>query len=328
MKIVGASQTRTGRRERFAAIDMARGVALVAMIVYHFAWDLWFYGLTSVEIPFDPFWRNFARAIAASFLILVGIGLVFAHEAGLDRGAFLRRLAKVAGAAALVTAATFVAFPESFIYFGILHMIAAGSVLALPFLRLPPLATLLVALAVLVAPAVWSSPVFDTRLLAWIGFAQTPPDTNDFEPIFPWFAAVLTGVVLGRLLLSSRLRPRLAAIRAQGRLARGLVLMGRWSLVVYLLHQPVLLGLLYPVALVAGPGATPIVRECRVSCEEAGRSQAFCERYCECAIGTLQAEGLMSIVERGAATPEQQSRFDAVVDACSAQALDGLPAPD
>ncbi|WP_349367655.1 heparan-alpha-glucosaminide N-acetyltransferase [Salinarimonas sp.] len=328
MKVVGAGETRSAGKRRFAAVDAARGVALLAMIVYHFAWDLWFYGFTAVEIPFDPFWRNFARAIAASFLILVGVSLVLAHDAGLEPRAFLRRLAKVAGAAALITLATWLVFPASFIFFGILHMIAVGSVLALPFLRLHPALSALAAAAVLGAPILYADPAFDTRWLAWIGFFETPPDTNDFEPVFPWLAAVLAGVALGRVMMGTRLRERVAAMRAEGRIGRGLVWMGRWSLVIYLLHQPILMGALYPVALALDPRAGQLAGQCRAACEASGNGADFCARYCDCALGELEARGLTDLAARGPATPEDQARFDAVVDGCVAQTLRESPPPD
>ncbi|WP_372422817.1 heparan-alpha-glucosaminide N-acetyltransferase [Salinarimonas chemoclinalis] len=329
MKVVGAGGTTGAGRARFAAVDVARGAALVAMIAYHLAWDLWFYGLVAVDIPFDPGWRAFARSIAASFLILVGVSLVLAHDAGLDARAFLRRLAKVGVAAALVTAATVVAFPQSFIFFGILHMIAVGSVLALPFLRLHPAITALVAAAVLAAPRLYSSAAFDTRWLAWIGFYETAPDTNDFEPVFPWLAAVLAGVAAGRVLLDTGLRARVAALAVRGRLGRGLVWMGRWSLVIYLLHQPILLGALYPVALVVGERARAeqTASACRRTCEENGRGADFCVRYCDCALGTLDAEGLMAALD-GAATPEQDARIGEIANACVARTLRESPAPE
>lgn len=329
MKMVGAEETRGAGRARFAAVDVARGAALLAMIAYHFAWDLWFYGLVAVDVPFDPGWRAFARTIAASFLVLVGVSLVLAHDAGLDARAFLRRLAKVAGAAALVTAATLVAFPESFIFFGILHMIAMGSVLALPFLRLHPVLTSLVALAVLAAPLVVSSPAFDTRWLAWTGFYETPPDTNDLEPVFPWLAAVLAGVAAGRVLLDTRLRARVAAVHARGRLGRGLAWMGRWSLVIYLLHQPILLGALYPVALVVGERARAeqTASACRRTCEASGRSAAVCVRYCACALGTLEERGETALLD-GPRTAEDEARLADVVNACVARSLRESPAPE
>ena len=108
-------------QNRFDAVDVARGVAIAAMVIYHFSWDLTALQFIATDVTREPGWRLFARSIATSFLILVGIGLVLAHARGLRRGPFLRRLAKVGGAALLITAVTYAAFPQSYIFFGILH---------------------------------------------------------------------------------------------------------------------------------------------------------------------------------------------------------------
>ncbi|HSP24102.1 MAG TPA: heparan-alpha-glucosaminide N-acetyltransferase, partial [Saliniramus sp.] len=228
-------------KARIPALDVARGIALSAMIVYHFAWDLSFLGFIETEVGRDPSWVTFARAIAGSFLFLVGIGLVLASEAGQSWGGFFRRLAKVGLAAAAITVATLVAFPDAFIFFGILHMIAVGSVLALPFLRAPVPLTLIAAALVLGLPHFVGLSAFDPLWLAWTGLYETPPPTVDFEPVFPWFGPVLLGVAAGRIIVNTRLRGVLAGVPVRGRLSRALQTMGRWSLVVYLVHQPILL---------------------------------------------------------------------------------------
>src|SRR4029079_12219855 len=128
------SPPESGKR-RFDTVDIARGVAVAAMAVYHFSWDLSALDFIETNVIEEPGWRLFARSIAGSFLILVGVGLTLAHGRGLRLEAFLRRLAKIAAAALLITVATYFVFPQSYIFFGILHCIALCSVLALPFLR-------------------------------------------------------------------------------------------------------------------------------------------------------------------------------------------------
>src|SRR6478736_3096248 len=108
----------TPETPRFALVDLARGVALLAMFVYHFAYDLSFFGLIETDIVAEPGWRLFARCIAGSFLTIVGFSLVLATQKGLNRRAYLKRLAMVAGAAALVTLGTWFAMPGNFIFFG------------------------------------------------------------------------------------------------------------------------------------------------------------------------------------------------------------------
>jgi uncharacterized membrane protein len=97
---------RGSARRRIAAVDLARGGAVAAMVVYHFAWNLSELRLIATEVTAEPGWRVFAAAIAASFLLLVGIGLALAHADRIRWRAFLQRLAIVAGAALLVTVAT------------------------------------------------------------------------------------------------------------------------------------------------------------------------------------------------------------------------------
>src|SRR5580704_11149664 len=150
--ILAAQRLDAGGSPRFAAIDAARGVALAAMVVFHFAFDLDSLGLAALDVGGDPRWRWFARLIAGSFLALSGMSLVIAHAKGMRWEAYLRRLAILAGAAVTVTLATWLMMPREFIFFGILHSIAVASVIGLAFLRLPWPVTISVAILVLVAP--------------------------------------------------------------------------------------------------------------------------------------------------------------------------------
>ena len=90
---------------RIAAIDVARGIALCGMGVYHLSWDLAYFGLAPPNLPYTPGMRIFSHVVASAFLALVGVSLAIAHRDGPRWGAFLVRLATVAGAAALVSVA-------------------------------------------------------------------------------------------------------------------------------------------------------------------------------------------------------------------------------
>src|SRR5262245_59589025 len=125
------------RRPRFAIIDLIRGIAVVAMIVYHFSWDLLDSKLITADVVDDTGWRAFAHIIAGTFLALVGFNLAIAHRSGIRRGPYFRRLAILAAAAAAVSLGTYWFMPDAFVFFGILHMITVASVLALPFVRAP-----------------------------------------------------------------------------------------------------------------------------------------------------------------------------------------------
>lgn len=232
-----------GMPGRIVALDLARTAALVCMASYHFTYDLAIFGLIPPEVPVTGAFAVYARCIAASFLFLAGISLWLAHGRGIRWGKVGRRVLMVGGAAGAITLATWVAMPDRFIFWGILHAITFGSVAGLAFVRRPMLAAV-GAVAVL---AVWwgvALPVFDRPLLQWIGLGTVFPFTVDYVPVFPWFAAVLAGIACAGLAGRARLWDRLAAWQA-GPVARALASPGRHSLAVYLVHQPVLIGLVW-----------------------------------------------------------------------------------
>jgi uncharacterized membrane protein len=212
------------------------------MIVYHFAYDLRAFGVTSSDFSHDPFWLSFRAAIVTSFMTLVGVSLVLAEHAHASRRHFWRRIAVIAACALVVSLASAVAFRQTFIYFGILHAIAVSSVVVAPLVR-KPRAALAVGIAVVVAGLVWSNPWFDSRPLSWIGFVTTKPATEDFVPLAPWAGVVAIGIAIGDWLT----RHPLHALAPLGRAPNWLQWLGRHSLLVYLIHQPLLLAALWVV---------------------------------------------------------------------------------
>jgi len=295
------------------------------MAIYHTAWDLSELRLIETDVTAVPAWAFFARAIVASFLILVGIGLVLAHGAGFRARAFLRRLGWIALAAGAITAVTAIAFPASYIFFGILHAIALSSLLALPFLRAPAALTGAVALFVMAAPFAIAGPAFDTPKLAFLGLGTRLPVTNDFVPVFPWTGFVLAGVAaapVARRILGGQAR--------SGGFARGLAWVGRHSLAIYLLHQPIIFGTLSGVAALAGPSeaavAAPYMRRCTATCEVAGQPAALCRASCACTIDRLKAGGLWVTALGGRSDAAEIERMSDAARLCYEQARRSAPA--
>lgn len=231
------SQSGTGR---VLWLDMARSLAVLGMVIYHFTFDLGMFGFIAPYTAVTGFWALFARAVAGSFLALAGFSLFLAHGRGIDWPRFWQRFGLVAGAALLITVATWFALPAQFIFFGILHSIALSSLLGLAFLRLPWGVTLLVAVVVLALPQIYRDVAFDTPLLVWVGLAPQFPSTLDYEPLFPWFGAFLLGLALAQFMRQGAGMRRAVPSPILARLAWP----GRHSLVIYLLHQPILIGLL------------------------------------------------------------------------------------
>ena len=223
---------------RVVSVDLARSLALLGMIVFHATRDLEFFAILPPGTTLNGGWAILARLVAGSFMFLAGVSLVLAHGDGLRSAAFLRRLAVIAAAAAVVTLATLTAFPGRFVYFGILHAVAAGSLLCLPFVRaLPASAALAAAAGILTLHASGAAP-FETPLLGWTGLSATVRPSLDLIPLVPWLAPMLLGVFTARLW---RPRPELS----HGPLLTALAWPGRHSLAVYLVHQPLILGLIW-----------------------------------------------------------------------------------
>lgn len=242
----------SARSARISLVDAARGVALIAMTVFHFSWDLAMFRFIDPAVMTSTGMIWFARTIAGSFLFLVGFSLFLAHGKGIRWSNFINRLVWVAGAAAIITAATYFATPDAYIFFGILHSIALSSILGLAALRLDWRITGILSLFFLFGKHWLTTPVLDAPTWWWTGLSQIVPTSNDFVPIFPFFGMVLAGIAVARLAYENRIIPRLSQINCSGHICEMLIFIGRHSLVYYLLHQPVLILLVYGFARVTG----------------------------------------------------------------------------
>ena len=170
---------------RVDAVDVARGLALIGMAAFHLTWDLADFQLISPLLPFTPPMRLLSHTVASTFLALAGLSLALAHRDRLNLVAFGKRLALVGGAAVLVTIGSSVFAPGMAIWFGILHCIAAASLLALPLIEAPAWASLAAGAAAIALPFLVQSKAFDPPALLWLGLGQALPNTLDWRPLFP-----------------------------------------------------------------------------------------------------------------------------------------------
>ena len=226
-------------RERFDRLDAPPAAAVVWMAVFHFSFDLNHAKLIHQNFYADPVWTLQRTCIVSLFLFCAGMGQSVALAQGQRWPRFWRRWAQVAGSAALVSAGSWWMFPNSFISFGVLHAVAVMLIV----MRLGagagrwwwPLG-----LAALLVPQLVQSTWFDTRSTNWVGLVTHKPVTEDYVPILPWLGVMAWGLAAGQWVLVHR-REWLAG--AVPRIAAPLAVLGRWSLAFYMLHQPVLIGL-------------------------------------------------------------------------------------
>jgi uncharacterized membrane protein len=230
---------------RFDRLDALRGLAVVWMVAYHFGFDLNHFGwLQPRQSPHsDPVWVAHRTVILGLFLFCAGLGQAVALQAGQGWPRFWRRWAQVAGCAVLVSAGSALVFPRSWIAFGVLHAMA---VMLIAARWLAPLrgGLWMLAAVMLVLPAVWRHELFNASWLSWTGLVTRKPITEDYVPLLPWFGVMLAGLAAGQWLLAHR--PEWLS----GPLPSALSLLavpGRWSLSVYMVHQPLFFGLLMGV---------------------------------------------------------------------------------
>ena len=226
-------------------LDALRGLAMLWMAAFHFSFDLNHFGLLEPAQNFyrDPFWTWQRTAIVSLFLLCAGMGQALAREAGQSPERFWRRWAQVAGCALLVSVGSAFMFPRSWISFGVLHGIAVMLLLlrfAAPAGRWRWLAWP-VGLLALLLPLWVQHPFFDSRWTGWVGLVTRKPVTEDFVPLLPWFGVMLWGFAAASLARTPG-RPGWM-FGALPRALTPLAALGRWPLSFYMLHQPVLIGL-------------------------------------------------------------------------------------
>jgi uncharacterized membrane protein len=254
----GSAALAESQPRRLAVVDVARGVAIVAMVGFHFTLDLGpaFYWIIPVDATSDPVLRWWAHLTAGSFLFLVGVGLVLATRGGIRWPRYVRRLAILVAAAAAVTIATRIFVPDQFVRFGILHCIAAVSVIGLLFIRLPAWVALLAAIAAFAAPYLFTSIAFIDPAWMWLGLTDYVflPAMFDYVPLLPWIGPTFLGIAATKWALARGLDVAWSGWQPRRVVPRALVWAGRWSLVIYLVHQLILLA---PYFALVALGQTP-----------------------------------------------------------------------
>lgn len=221
---------------RSSLLDGLRGFAIVLMVIFHFFYDLTLFELASIPIYTTLGWVAFRYTIVSLFLGTVGASLYLHSKRGINWFSYWRRLVLLVLASITITLTSFLTLEEGHILFGILHLITLSSVLGLVFARFSWL-NLLLGTAIIWIGFNYGHPFFNQDWLLWFGFRTLATGAADYTPIFPWFGVVLIGMFVAHL-LEKRLYYKLPDYLGF------LALWGRHSLIIYLLHQPILWGLL------------------------------------------------------------------------------------
>jgi uncharacterized membrane protein len=232
---------------RFREIDATRGIAILMMIVFHTVFDLSFFQIAPVNVS-TGFWRYFAMATASLFLLVVGISLVVSHARASGKLSgpllakkFLLRGAGIFALGLLATLATMLYLREGFIIFGILHLIGVSVMLSVLFFRFGKYNIILGLLCI--AGGFFIGTMTGPVWLLPLGIQPASFASVDYTPLIPWFGAVLIGMGMGEFLYAGGVR-RFEVPHIPERIVAPLAFAGQYSLIIYLVHQPVIILLL------------------------------------------------------------------------------------
>lgn len=222
--------------KRVFEIDVIRGVAILLVVFYHFIFDLTYFRFAQIEL-YSGFWLYFQRVAATLFVLIFGICISISANRKDYNVNFLKRGLKLGLVATLITLVTWVFAPDEFIRFGIIHFFAVATVISLLFVNISkwnlPLGVLIV-LSGLYLNTIESPNTF----LLPFGVLTQGIKTLDYFPLLPWFGVVLIGMAIGDYVCTKQ---KFVFNIKENKFTSFLSLIGRHTLAIYLVHQPLII---------------------------------------------------------------------------------------
>lgn len=235
---------------RYHLIDALRGFALVNMVLFHLMYDI--FNIFSAETGWnsEPLTIIWERFICCSFIILSGVSFNFSHRP-FKRGIILN------ACGFLITIVTVLVIPSQAVWFGILNFLGCAMMLAYPLKayleNIKPVVGAI--LNLLLFAFLYGVPegyvgffgvelfklpefLYGTKALAFIGFPSADFHSTDYFPIIPWIFLFLSGCFAWRVIKNCN------ADSFFKRKVPFFDFIGRHTLIIYLLHQPIIMGIL------------------------------------------------------------------------------------
>ena len=238
------------KNERFWEIDLLRGIAIIMMIIFHILFDLVFLDIVKINL-YSGLNLLFLYSIGTIFLLLVGVSLSISHSRVINVLSkrqiwlkFIQRGIMIFCLGLIITIFTWFYLGRGFVIFGVLHCIGLSIIFSIPFLKYRFSNLFLGAILVFIG-LVLKIMVFDFNWFLWLGFVPRGFYTVDYFPILPWFGVVLIGIFIGNILYSDNKRNFHINDFSRFKFVKLFCFLGRYSLVIYFVHQPVILSLIY-----------------------------------------------------------------------------------
>lgn len=230
---------------RLQWIDILRWSAIVLMVLFHLNYSLVHIFDSEILNFSESFWFFLGKISALSFIFLAGFSYFLAEQkyGKSVKQRYFRYVCILGFLALCISFFTYFLFPKEFIAFGILHFFA------LSFLLLPYFTRLwywLIPLAgVIIIYGIYFLPVVEAAFFFPLGFRNTEFFSADYYPLFPYFGVLLLGYVGAFFSSQYGFLKYLSLSRKMYFWERGLIYLGKRSLLVYLIHQPIIIWVLF-----------------------------------------------------------------------------------
>ncbi len=240
-------------KKRFIEIDLLRGIAIILMIFGHLLWDLDYFNL----VPINNFaYSTLQKIVPTLFFLLVGISitlgrkkneLIEGNKKTYRKKLFVRGF-KIFNLGMLLTIFSLIFISSRPVFFGVLHCIGISVVLSIFFLKYRYanicLGLSFIIIGLFISNINLSNPsIF--HLIIGLHQSNIWMYTVDYFPLLPWFGVTLLGIGFGDLLYESDKRRFKLPDLSKYRPAKLFSWFGRHSLEIYLVHQPLLAGIIY-----------------------------------------------------------------------------------
>jgi len=242
---------------RIWEIDFLRGIAIILMVLFHFLYDLNHFSITQYPL-YTGYFSYLSYGTASIFVFLVGVSLTISYNRLNQKNSssdlsmkYVKRGAKIIGLGMIITILTlsfqFVVpeyFPRGFVVFGILHCIGVSIILSIPFIRYR-LFNIIAGSIIIFIGGYLNIFSFDFPWLLPFGFVPKQFFSIDYFPLIPWFGVVLIGIATGNYVYTGGKRRYELKDYSDYFGIRHICYLGRNSIYVYFIHQPILIGLIF-----------------------------------------------------------------------------------
>jgi uncharacterized membrane protein len=238
------------KKRRYELLDAYRGFTILSMIGYHFSYDVFILYGRYPEWLSNPFGYIWQQSICISFILICGLCASFSRDL-LKRGILINICGLV------ITGVTAIASPSAVVYFGVLNLLGCSLLLLIPVRKMIHdknwwfiglISFLLFFLFRNVADGylgfgntiLYRMPVglYHTKWMVPVGFPYPGFYSSDYFPILPWFFLFLTGYCMSFYLKKAEWLKKILEQKVPV-----LSWIGKHSLIIYMLHQPVLMGI-------------------------------------------------------------------------------------